>query len=172
MIAFRRHGSTVVDIPSVDGDTCQQRNHLSRWCAHTRHSCHPNAGRLFASSTWGPCCSGSLLSMAVILHKRRNFTSALRMQVVSLEVLHSSPVLAFQSLIQLGPFALWTMDCKLSPSPNPCGHQDPGQAPWSAILHLGFSDNSVETHELQMQEGKLVRPSHSSVGMNHHGQHT
>lgn len=92
-------------------------------------------------------------------HKERNFIIALPMQVVSLKDSHESSVLACESLIQLGPFAQWTMDCKLSASPDPCKHQECREAPWSVMLDIGLSDNSVEKHELQMQGGNLVRSS-------------
>lgn len=98
-------------------------------------------------------------SMALVAHKERNFTIALPMQVVSLKDSHESSLLAFESLIQLGPFAQWTMDCKLSASPALCNHQECCERPWSAMLDIGLSDNSVEAHELQMQGGNLVRSS-------------
>ena len=53
-------------------------------------------------------------------------------------------------LLQLGPFALWTMDCKLSVSSDQ-NNQSP-----MYMLDVGLSDNSVETYELQMQAASLV----------------
>lgn len=75
------------------------------------------------------------------------------MQVVKLQKTQPATTLSFETLIQLGPFAQWTMDCKISSLLNSdqAQHSD-----WVAILELGLSDNTVETHELQMQEGKLV----------------
>ena len=79
------------------------------------------------------------------------------MQVVRLKVSPASPtVLAFDTLIQLGPFAQWTMDCKLSALHRPDNHNKSNQDSWSAMLDVGLSDNSVETHKLRMQAGKLV----------------
>ena len=80
------------------------------------------------------------------------------MQVVRLKITkRPSSALAVESLIQLGPFAQWTMDCKLSASPD-CDDQEFSRDSWSAMLEIGLSDNSVQTHKLQMQAGILVRP--------------
>lgn len=77
------------------------------------------------------------------------------MQVVRLRFAPASPTaLVFDSLMQLGPFAQWTMDCKLSRHAE--DHQGSNQDSWSAMLDIGFSDNSVETHALRMQSGKMV----------------
>lgn len=77
------------------------------------------------------------------------------MQVARLKSATASPTaLVFDSLMQLGPFAQWTMDCKLSCHAE--DRQGSNQDSWSATLDIGLSDNSVETHALQMRSGKLV----------------
>ena len=76
-------------------------------------------------------------------------------QVVQLKSALVSPTaLVFESLMQLGPFVQWTMDCKLSRHAEDC--QGSNQDSWSAILDIGLSDNSVETHAMHMQSGNLV----------------
>lgn len=77
------------------------------------------------------------------------------MQVAQLKSAPASPTaLVFDSLLQLGPFAQWTMDCKLSRHAE--DHQGSNRDSWSAILDIGLSDNSVETHAMHMQTGNLV----------------
>ena len=79
------------------------------------------------------------------------------MQVVELKISPASPtLLTFDTLVQLGPFAQWTMDCKLSTSHQSQNHNKSNQDSWCIMLDVGLSDNSVETHTLQMQAGKLV----------------
>lgn len=39
-VSNRRHGSPVVGIPTFDRSSCERRNHVFRWRAHTRHSCN------------------------------------------------------------------------------------------------------------------------------------
>ena len=78
------------------------------------------------------------------------------MQVIRLRQAATAPGLLFEALIQLGPFEQWTMDCKLSPvQRNAESYQNPHD--WAAILDIGSSDNAVETFNLQMQAGRLVR---------------
>lgn len=72
----------------------------------------------------------------------------------------TAPELLFEALIQLGPFAQWTMDCKLSPSLRNAETQQ-NQHDWAAALDIGMSDNAVETFDLQMRAGRLV--SHGFV---------
>ena len=82
------------------------------------------------------------------------------MQVVSLKISQApQTILALDSLIQLGPFAQWTMDCKLSALHQVDNLDKSDQESWSAMLDVGLSNNSVETHKLQMQAGKLVSSS-------------
>jgi len=80
------------------------------------------------------------------------------MQILMLRKMQSGLTLSVQEMLQIGPFAQWTMDCKLSLCP---GNSDQSKttnqhSSGEATLAVGLSDNAVQMHKLLMVEAEMV----------------
>lgn len=72
--------------------------------------------------------------------------------MLRLTLTETAKAMLIQDLSTIGPFANWTMDCKLTPASD--SGTDAGSA---AELAVGFSDNAIEAYDLAFDAGSLVR---------------
>ncbi len=71
----------------------------------------------------------------------------------------SGLTLSVQEMLQIGPFAQWTMDCKLSLCPIDHSGQSKTQSQHifgQTTLAVGLSDNTVQMHKLTTVEAEMV----------------
>ena len=81
------------------------------------------------------------------------------MQIFMLRKMQSGLTLSVQEMLQIGPFAQWTMDCKLSLSPSKHSDQSKTMSQHNfgqATLAVALSDNAVQMHKLMMVEAEMV----------------
>ena len=80
------------------------------------------------------------------------------LQVLKLRGAYPSSALSVEEMIQIGPFAHWTMDCKLlvPASSDAIQSGTDGDASWGLKLAVGLSDNAVDTYELFWETGNMV----------------
>jgi hypothetical protein len=83
----------------------------------------------------------------------------LAMQIFMLRKTQSGLTLSLQEMLQIGPFAQWTMDCKLSLCPGDHSSQSETTSQHNfgqATLAVGLSDNTVQMRKLTMVEAEMV----------------
>ncbi|DBA78263.1 TPA: hypothetical protein ACH3X2_008215 [Trebouxia sp. C0005] len=81
------------------------------------------------------------------------------MQIFMLRKMQSGLTLSVQGTLQIGPFAQWTMDCKLSLCPSDHSNQSKVMSQHNfgqATLAVGLSNNAVQMHKLMMVEAEMV----------------
>lgn len=81
------------------------------------------------------------------------------MQMFMLRKMQSGLTLSVQEMLQIGPFAQWTMDCKLSLCPSKHSDQSKTMSQHNfgqATLAVALSDNAVQMHKLMMVEAEMV----------------
>lgn len=81
------------------------------------------------------------------------------MQIFILRKTQSGLTLSVQEMLRIGPFAQWTMDCKLCLCPS--GHSDQSTITsqhnfGQATLAVGLSNNAMQMHKLVMVEAEMV----------------
>ena len=77
------------------------------------------------------------------------------MQVLRLHIADDLSKMVLEDLTVIGPFAQWTMDCKLQSCGNGTHHD--AAVLTRAQIAVGLSDNAVEMYELKLRTASLVR---------------
>lgn len=81
------------------------------------------------------------------------------MQIFMLRKMQPGLTVSVQEVLQIGPFAQWTMDCKLSLCPGDHSGQSKTKSQHNfgqATLAVGLSDNTVQMHKLTTVEAEMV----------------
>lgn len=159
-----RHGLSAVNLSAFDRSLASGIHSFLIWGTCARHTCSPAAESLLASSAWGESSQGhfrahetqdNTVSDAQTSHRQ----NLLAMQIFMLRKMQSGLTLSVQGTLQIGPFAQWTMDCKLSLCPSDHSNQSKVMSQHNfgqATLAVGLSNNAVQMHKLMMVEAEMV----------------